>query len=820
MTVRPWLASISARLHGSPPRPTRARHTPTFSLLAAAALAVGTFAVPLVLATPAQAQGTLSKSPVGNGLSGSPAPSPTACMAASQDATAHQGWTDTQVASAYGVNSLFDQGAFGQGQIIALLETGPYSPSDLATFASCYFGPHGRSLVAHVKTTSIDGAKTTGPTSGEATLDIEDILAMAPGATIEVFQTVPTTFGLIDAWTAMVNSNANLMSASIGGGCEPALQVGRPAFIQIQNNLFEKAAMQGKTVFSSSGDAGSDTCGGSGAGLGTSGSSVEPSLAVNDPTSQPFVTSVGGTTMLSAANPPQEEVWNGKTGGGISVLWPTPPWQAADGLKTAEASYLTNPTYQDLAGGSWCPTAATVGCRMSPDVSAIANPGITVYEARRGGWAVSGGTSSSAPLWAAIVADINSSPECANTSPVAHDLGLLNPLLYSVANSPAEYAQSFNNITQGSNASNSKVDGAYPATVGYSMAAGLGTPKAGGLAQSLCRDATSASRPTVTGLTPSSGSIGGGTTVTITGSNLESSNGTPLVYFGAAPASVLSASPNKVVAVAPAYFKPAGSPENPGGAASVTVSAGGMTSAPTTSGAYVYQAVTSGGASLPTITRISPTGGPQGGGNVAVIYGSGFNNVKDVSFGKQMAPVLGVGPRGTWIKVMVPSQHNASECVGVSTTNPVDSICQVNVQVVTNTGSSVNSHIEPSLTGQLAFSAQGIAIPPSNCGCETEAASTEYDYAPSPRVTGFTITPGTNGGAIATVTGSGFNLLTLEGVVLVANHQSNTAAGQVFSFASFSPDSIGIKLSQSQPIRKIELRTLGGLVVFASPHNG
>jgi subtilase family serine protease len=56
---------------------------------------------------------------------------------------------------------------------------------------------------------------------------------------------------------------------------------------------------------------------------------------VDDPGSQPYVISAGGTTINDAATqPPQEQVWNdgaygGGGGGGISQSWTMPSWQRA-----------------------------------------------------------------------------------------------------------------------------------------------------------------------------------------------------------------------------------------------------------------------------------------------------------------------------------------------------------------------------------------------------------------------------------------------------------------------------------------------------------
>ena len=80
-----------------------------------------------------------------------------------------------------------------------------------------------------------------------------------------------------------------------------------------------------------------------------------------------------------------------------------------------------------------------------PDVSADADPqtGYLVYW--NGSWTVLGGTSGSAPLWAALVALTDAWPGCS-----AHPVGFLNPSLYLIAGAGAS-ASALNDVTRGDN---------------------------------------------------------------------------------------------------------------------------------------------------------------------------------------------------------------------------------------------------------------------------------------------------------------------------------------------------------------------------------
>jgi hypothetical protein len=223
--------------------------------------------------------------------------------------------------------------------------------------------------------------------------------------------------------------------------------------------------MQGQTVVASAGDDGSEGCPGSDA------------LAVDDPASQPLVTGVGGTQVVLAGPPATEEVWDSTGvaagGGGISALQQMPAYQAQA------------PSWLGVVGsrssGTPCDAPAGSECREVPDVSADAAPqsGYLVYY--EGNWETVGGTSGAAPLWAALVALADGSAACAS-GPV----GFADPALYDAAATPAAYADDFADVTFGDDDRTGSNGGDYPATAGYDLATGLGTPHATDLASALC----------------------------------------------------------------------------------------------------------------------------------------------------------------------------------------------------------------------------------------------------------------------------------------------------------------------------------------------
>jgi subtilase family serine protease len=395
---------------------------------------------------------------------------PRGCAAALAAASSYGTYTADQLGASYSFAGFYQAGDGGAGKV-ALLELEDDQASDIAGFQSCY------KTHASVSYTKVDGGPTSTVESGEAALDIEDVIGLAPGASIEVYQGPDSQAGVLDTYRAIVDdSPAHIVSTS-WGWCEAGVSV---AQLKAEATLFQMAAARGQTVLAAAGDYGSEGCGPSGG------------LAVDDPGSQPYVTGVGGTELETISPPPLETVWDvdgaGGGGGGVSKIWPMPSYQSGSGRSLRVVSPYST--------GSSCHAAAGSYCREVPDVSADADPmtGYTVYY--DGGWRDFGGTSAAAPLWAALVALTNASHQCSG-----HAVGFLNPALYKAAGS--SYSADFGDITTGNNDLTHTNDGLYPAGTGYDMASGLGTPVAINLARSLCETKT----PPDTVKVPNPGSV-------------------------------------------------------------------------------------------------------------------------------------------------------------------------------------------------------------------------------------------------------------------------------------------------------------------------
>ncbi len=415
--------------------------------------------------------------PAAHVSTGGPAP----CATAVRDAPPQSAYTADQIASAYGFSGVYAGGDEGAGVTIALYELESDDPNDIAAYQACYGTNVGISYVR------VDGGVRPGPGSGEATLDIEQLIGLVPQARLIVYQAPNSNdngpgAGPYDELSAIISQDLAPVVSDSWGQCEPA--EGRDD-AAAENTLFEEAAVQGQTFVASAGDSGSEDCDN---GRGLRGNTA---LNVDDPASQPFVTGVGGTSMSAAGPPPTESVWNsasgaqnivgqlGAGGGGVSHFWPMPAYQSG------APSVLG--VVGSLSSGAAC-HAAPGFCREVPDVSASADPnfGYLIYYNGAGlandapsGWQGTGGTSAAAPLWAAIVALADGSPACRGLP-----VGFLNPLLYALAGS--SQATYFHIITAGDNDLTGSWNGLYPATAAYSMATGLGSPNAAALVPALC----------------------------------------------------------------------------------------------------------------------------------------------------------------------------------------------------------------------------------------------------------------------------------------------------------------------------------------------
>jgi subtilase family serine protease len=338
----------------------------------------------------------------------------------------------------------------GAGQNLGLLEYLGYDIADLNT----YFKNVGQTDNVPVTGVSTDGSSLTciaaqGCDDREQILDMTQAISMAPGLTgLYVF------VGGTD--TAMLSSMTTHKPLVTSIGSSWTWQPSDPS---TDDPFFKKFAAQGQNYFQAAGDSGAYTAG----------------SQYVFPGDDAYVTVVGGTDLqVTKAGGP----WSSET------AWP----DGGGGVYTPDA--IPIPTWQQLPGVITTQNHGSKTLRNSPDVSAEANFDFYTcadQEACQGGW---GGTSFAAPMWAGFMALVNQQA-VENGNPT---LGFVNPAIYNLGVSSG-YSAAFHDITSGSNGE--------PATAGYDLATGWGSPIGNGL---------------ITALAGSGG--GGGPTVTVSPTSL------------------------------------------------------------------------------------------------------------------------------------------------------------------------------------------------------------------------------------------------------------------------------------------------------------
>jgi hypothetical protein len=741
---------------------------------------------------------------------------PHACSQASAAAAHEGGLTDDQILDSYGAYGLYSQGDIGTGVHIGVFEEEPFLHSDIEHFDACYFGTKAAAAMAgRLHTIDLEPGLEEGPGEGESVLDVEDVSAAAPGAEIDVYdarEEVPEIEAIVQS------DRDQLITSSYGEICGQQSEEGFPERLQAINYLLEEGAAQGQTFLAAAGDNGSDECEentrASQLAAGQNPISTDP-LA-----DEPYAVSVGGTTIIQAGQPVREHAWNngggnGAGSGGIAQDFVMPSWQReatipgiSDGMPGGadwEAANSVERRYgypQDFCQGTLAGTTSATPCRLEPDVSAQADwftGAITIYSIEavaapgeeesyfrsKTGWVTNGGTSSSTPLWAGMLALVDASSTCRSQSATKEGVGFVLPELYAIASNPSAYAASFNDVTEGNNdIYGLDGGGVFPARTGFDLATGLGSPRltgpggAAGLAYYLCSYAGSAARPTVSAVSPAAGSTAGGETVKITGSGFERAGqpdvGSVEVGAWQAPASSVHVTSTTALALTLPAAKqtlPADTPAQPDGAGHVNLVVtltDGESSAADPSSGFLYVEDSS-GREAPSLTGLYPSAGNDATPAPVTIYGGGFTGASSVTFGG--VPASSFKVTSPWvIEATPPAYSKKTQCAPLPTSgvyegeDPTNDICQTQVVVHDGSSPSATAAILPPLEGGEAVEEpDGAAVAPAGCGCELYAAPTEYDYAPTPVITSVSTSAGPSslasesGGTVVTLHGAGLS---------------------------------------------------------------
>lgn len=388
-------------------------------------------------------------------------------------------YSPSEIRNAYNATSLLNRGINGTGVTISIVDAfgDPYIQGELDNFSAAYGIP----------TTTVHVVCVDGPCdyyngiytgwNGEIALDVEWAHAMAPGATMNLYIGSTNAQPLYDGVAAAVagtNGNGTYLSPSsiismswgspendIGesGSIAPVFGENYPWL----NEVFQQGAAEGMTFFASTGDWGA---------YDQAFGQASPYGGAIYPSTDPFVTAVGGTSLYLSTTSGYLQFPGNATGGyGYETAWSWNnyyAWATGSGFST----FIGQPSWQRGPGVTSGET------RGVPDVSWDADvlTGVLVY--LQGSFWVFGGTSVGSPSWAGSMALIDQY--------VGHDLGSINPSIYSILSNPSEYARAFHDVTVGN-------DDPLQAGPGWDPVTGVGSPNIGMLAYYLAQPSTSLS---------------------------------------------------------------------------------------------------------------------------------------------------------------------------------------------------------------------------------------------------------------------------------------------------------------------------------------
>ena len=279
---------------------------------------------------------------------------------------------------------------------------------------------HPKVIVVGINGATNQPNSNDGGSTMENTLDVEAIGGACPSSNVTIILYIAPNslnqfaplFNYMYSTNVTVNGvsyKPNLISCSWGA---PEIYFTSSQLSSI-NSVLASMSNAGITICVATGDNGSND------GVGGTGNYVD------FPSSNPYATAVGGTSLVCPNNiydsQTIETAWS-TGGGGISAIY-------------------SKPAYQSRLSGTM---------RMTPDIASLADPNTGVIFRVNGQSMVIGGTSVAAPTIAGFLAAI-------------HCTQFVNPLLYQ-----APYSTCFHDIIRGSN-------GSYSATTVYDNCTGLGS---------------------------------------------------------------------------------------------------------------------------------------------------------------------------------------------------------------------------------------------------------------------------------------------------------------------------------------------------------
>jgi subtilase family serine protease len=381
-------------------------------------------------------------------------------------------YTPLQYHTAYDLNPLYSEGITGAGRTIVIVDSfgSPTIANDVATF-DAQFGlpPLNLTIDKFGTIPPFDPSNSTMVNwAFETSLDVEYAHAIAPGAKIVLAETPVAEVEGTSGFPEMMNAEQTLINQGVGdvisqsfGATEntfPGFSQGNYSSLLDLRYAFKDALAHRVTVLAGSGDQGVTNA-------ESNGTTLYPYRVNSWPSSDPLVTSIGGTRLYLDNNGSRlqpDSVWNdgyGAGGGGVSAVFSRPFFQA--GVARVVGSHRGTP---DISMTAAVNGAAWVYASFFPGAS---------------GWNLVGGTSEATPVFAGVVALADQL--------AGHRLGWINPDLYMLGALSRHISLSTGivDVTTGNN-SFAGVTG-YNAVPGYDLASGWGTIDAYKLVHTLAR---------------------------------------------------------------------------------------------------------------------------------------------------------------------------------------------------------------------------------------------------------------------------------------------------------------------------------------------
>ena len=447
----------------------------------------------------------------------------------------------------YDESALIQSGVTGTGVTIAVPGQTDIYPADIAAFQSASGLP---SNPPTVMLSGVDPGYTDSADLLEAELEVEWAGAVAPGASVIYVKSADAINGSL---TLAIDNNLAPIIADGYGECEASLGA---AAVVYYDQMLQMAAAEGITIVTAAGNDGATDC-------DTKGASATRGLAVDFPSSSPYVTGVGGTefnengaTYFAAANRAYagsalsyipEMAWNddgasglAAGGGGASAYFSKPSWQIGTGVPADFARDVPD---------------VSLSASIAHDGYLVCTPGYCAngFQSASGTVEVAGGTVASAANFAGLMALVEQK--------TGARVGVANPEIYALANS--SYAGSvFHDVTSGTNASlctagSTGCSGGsigFAATPGYDRATGWGSVDAAnlvndwGLVTPLVT--TGAATASFTNVAASASPVSAGTVVTLTATVASAVNASTAVPTGSVQFTVDSVAVGAAVALA------------------------------------------------------------------------------------------------------------------------------------------------------------------------------------------------------------------------------------------------------------------------------